>query len=70
MVLVLHEAPGQRLIPVDNYSWNPLGISRAADRAATPEVLREARESWNVGVVVDDKDRFYQTYAGEAPGVL
>jgi len=70
LVMVQHKAPGQRLVTVDNYSWNPLGIAAEAHRVATRAVLRDACEKWNVEVVVQDKDRFYETYRGEPPGLF
>jgi predicted O-methyltransferase YrrM len=70
LVMVQHKAASQRLITVDNYSWNPLGIAPEAHRIATRTVLREACERWNVDLVAQDKDRFYETYSGETPSLF
>jgi hypothetical protein len=55
---------------VDNYSWNPLGISPDAHFAATNNRLSEARKSYAVEVLRIDKDRFYREYAGPPPAVF
>ena len=70
MVITLFKARTQRLITVDNYSWNPLGMSSTAHFAATSARLAEAVRSQNVDQVQMDKDLFYKTYAGPPPAVF
>lgn len=69
-VITLFKAPGQRLLTVDDYSWNPLGLSPEAHFAATRNRLSEAVEKHSVEIVRMDKDAFYRTYAGPPPAVF
>lgn len=69
-VITLFKTPAQELITVDNYSWNPLGISAAAHYATTSNRLKEAVAKHCVKIVNMDKDEFYRTYKGPAPSVF
>lgn len=62
MVMTLAKAPHQPLITVDNYSWNPLGMTSAAHRIATSSILKEAETKWNVRVVAADKEEFFRSF--------
>jgi len=67
MVMALAKDAGQPLITVDNYSWNPLGMSSAAHRRATGAMLEEARGTLNVQVLAEDKDTFYERFDRSRP---
>lgn len=69
-VITLFKAPSQPLITVDNYSWNPLGISADAHYAATSNRLAEAVSKHAVQIVRMNKDEFYRTYSGPPPAVF
>ena len=60
----------QELITVDNYSWNPLGISPDAHYTITQNRLSEAIDRHNVRVLRMDKDEFYRTYQGPPPAMF
>jgi predicted O-methyltransferase YrrM len=70
LVMVLAKPRDQKLITVDNYSWNPLGMTPEAHYAATRERLREAIEHHNVSQVHSDCKSFYATYEGPAPALF
>lgn len=69
-VLTLAKHPSQELITVDNYSWNPLGISAAAHFATTSNRLKEATANYAVKIVNMSKDEFYKNYAGPPPALF
>jgi predicted O-methyltransferase YrrM len=59
LVIALAKQARQPLITVDNYSWNPLGMTSEAHRLATAAMLKEAQATENVHVLASDKDAFY-----------
>ena len=69
-VITLFKTQAQELITVDNYSWNPLGISPQAHFASTSNRLKEAVAKHTVKIVKMDKDEFYGSYRGPAPSVF
>jgi len=69
-VIAANKAPGQRLITVDNYSWNPLGLSSAAHKLATRLALAEAIEEHDTTVLAMGAAEFYRGYAGAAPALF
>jgi len=70
IVMTLAKAEGQRLITVDNYSWNPLGLRPDAHHRLTRNRLTEARAKHNVEQLRMDKDEFFRTYSGPAPALF
>lgn len=70
IVLTLFKHPGQQLITVDNYCWNPLGLSPDAQHDLTKNRLKEAVADFSVQVLRMDKDAFYRGYQGPAPAVF
>lgn len=69
-VITLFKNPAQRLITVDNFSWNPLGLSPEAHFATTSNRLKEAVAEHSVQIVKMDKDTFYRSYDGPPPAVF
>ena len=69
-VITLFKHAQQRLITVDNFSWNPLGLSPEAHFAATSNRLKEAVAQHAVQIVRMDKDAFYRGYDGPPPAVF
>ncbi len=70
LVITLFKAPAQRLITVDNYSWNPLGLTPEAHYQVTRNRLTEAVAQHGVEQLRMGKDEFYRTYSGRAPSVF
>jgi hypothetical protein len=70
LVLASWKPPSQRLLTVDNYSWNPLGISPAAHRLATRARLSYAIRHQAVEIVDCDATSFYASYEGPAPALF
>src|SRR5579872_2736926 len=69
-IIVLNKLRGQKLYTVDNYSWNPLGISPDAHHLATQRALADAVAHHNVVQVKADKNSFYENYSGEPPALV
>jgi predicted O-methyltransferase YrrM len=70
LVLARAKHPRQRLITVDNYCWNPLGLSPDAHVSATHSVLRDAVAAQQVELVTADKAAFYRSYDGPPPALF
>ena len=70
LVLTMFKQQSQPLISVDNFSWNPLGISREAHLAATQTVLADAQRFHNVTLRAEDKESFYSNFKGPRPGLF
>jgi len=70
IIITIFKQQSQELITVDNYSWNPLGISPEAHYRITRNRLSEAIDRHNVRVARMDKDEFYRTYQGPPPALF
>ena len=70
LVMTMFKNPSQRLITVDNYSWNPLGLRPEAHFQLTRNRLQEAIAEHGVEQLRMGKDEFYKTYSGPAPAVF
>jgi hypothetical protein len=70
MILAVFKSRTQHLITIDDYSWNPLGISANAHYLATQNRLSEAIAHHNVAALRIGKDAFYATYSGPRPGLF
>jgi len=70
IVMALAKDPGQQLITVDNFSWNPLGLSADAHYAIVRYRLAELTRTQNVQVLKTDKDEFYRGYVGPPPALF
>lgn len=69
-VMTLSKVPSQRLLTVDNYSWNPLGLTPEAHFQTTSNRLKEAVARFGVEIVRQDKNEFYRTYKGPPPALF
>jgi hypothetical protein len=69
-VMTFSKSPNQRLLTVDNYSWNPLGLTPEAHFQTTSNRLKEATSGFGVEIIRMDKDEFYRTYSGPPPALF
>ena len=69
-IMAISKEKSQKLITVDKYVWNSLRISPTAHKLGTYAALQDAIKNHNVQVVDQDKDTFYENYAGPAPGLF
>ena len=70
LVIAMSKAPSQQLLTVDNYSWNPFGLSGEAHHLATGQVLHDAVRRHSVVQLRADKTSFYSDYDGLPPGLF
>jgi len=69
-VMVLHKSPDRELVTVDNFTWNPLGLSPDAHYRCTAKVLDDAINHHRVRIVRQDKSLFYESYSGLPPALV
>jgi predicted O-methyltransferase YrrM len=69
-ILAANKTTGQRLITIDNYTWNPLGLSRANHRIATRLALAELVSDHDATVMAMSAAEFYRSYAGPPPALF
>ena len=69
LVMCLAKPPQQKLLAVDNFSWNSLGISSAVHVAATRHRLAECVQDYSVEIVAKPACEFYASYTGPAPAL-
>ena len=55
------------LISVDNYSWNPLLLSRSAHRRQTTRKWAQLQGDYHVELRDMDREAFYASYEGPPP---
>ena len=70
LVMTMFKAQTQRLVTVDNYSWNPLGLRPEAHYRLTRNRLQEAIAVHGVEQTRMGKDEFYATYSGTPPALF
>jgi hypothetical protein len=69
-ILALFKPDARPIIAVDNFCWNPLGISPEEHLQATQAALADAVARHNVHLVNMGKDEFYASYRGSAPALV
>jgi hypothetical protein len=68
--MALHKRAGQKIITVDNYSWNPWRLAPDKHFALTQQVLFYLVQSGHVEQVRQDKNEFFRMYSGPAPALV
>jgi len=58
------------ILTVDNFCWNTFGLVPDLHYSITRRLLANATSHLNVELVREDKDRFYEQYAGPAPSLV
>lgn len=69
-IMAFSKSDDRDLITVDNYSWNPLGLSPKMHLRITRSVLAEAIGKFRTQQIIMDKDDFYGSYAGVSPALV
>ena len=70
LVITANKTPEKKLITVDNYSWNPLGLSPGMHYQITNNILSEAVKKFSLQIFKINKNDFYSTYKGESPSLV
>lgn len=68
--IVLAKEQERALICVDAYCWNPLRLPPELHFQITEKLLREAQEKYNLCLIREDKNEFYNNYNGERPALV
>lgn len=62
--------PGQALISVDNYSWNPFLLPPSHHREFTQRVLHFCRSKVDIHLLDGDSENFFSGYSGPPPALV
>jgi len=68
--LAEYKAPDKKLITVDNFSWNPIGMSSDAQRDFCSRSLYYLIHCCNTELYDGSGQSFYTTYSGERPAMV
>jgi hypothetical protein len=60
----------RKIVTVDNYGWNPWGLTSDEHRGITHQMLYYLIHTGQVEQVVMDKNLFFKAYKGEAPSLV
>lgn len=69
-LIVAAAAPGQAVITLDNFSWNPFGLPPALHERFARGVLRTELTAGRVALAVADSAAFRRDYQGEVPALV
>jgi Methyltransferase domain len=61
-VIIDNKKTEQKLITVDRFSWNPIGLSNEQHKQITHKILEDAINNANVDLKHMDKSEFYRSY--------
>jgi len=62
--------PDKKILAVDNFAWNPLGLSPIEHQELTRGVLGFLLDRGDVEIVVSGKDEFFQSYKETPPSMV
>ena len=62
--------PGQKLITIDNFSWNPFALSTADHREFTRRSLHYCLSHADVTLFEGTGEQFFKDYAGPPPALI
>ena len=65
-----YKKPGQELITVDNFSWNPIGLTTEAHRDFCFRSLHYLSKCANTTIYDGTGTNFYSSYNGETPAMI
>lgn len=69
-LIAAHKNPGQKLISIDNYCWNPFGLDPEEHREFTQRVLYEHLNSGEVELYDGTSEEFFRAYRGPPPALV
>lgn len=68
--IALWRSPRKKIITVDNYCWNPWGLTPDMHHAMTLRFLHYLEATGQVEVKRMDKGEFFDSYRGDAPALV
>jgi predicted O-methyltransferase YrrM len=69
-VMALFKSPERELITVDNFAWNPCGLSEEAHHRAAASALAECCRDFGVRMIREDKAVFFAQWGGPPPALV
>lgn len=69
-IILLNKAPGQKVIAVDLFSWNPAGLTPDQHYTIASSALRAFSDDSDLDIIRADKNDFYKTYSGPPPALV
>ena len=69
-LIAVHKPREKELIAVDDFSWNPFGISRDDHKEFTERVLLYCTEYCHTRIFDGTNRQFHETYRGETPAMI
>lgn len=69
-IIILSKNSGKKLYTVDNFRWNPVGLSKDEHMNLTKLNLKESMDTENVQLCIQDKDEFYKNYNDKIPSLI
>jgi len=70
LLLVHHKMPKQKVITVDNFSWNPFGLTPALHRDFTKRILRSTILTGSLELADMTSKKFRNDYQGGIPSMV
>lgn len=70
LLLAQHKMASQKVITLDNFSWNPFGLTPALHRDFTKRILRSAIQTGAVELEEKDSKSFRAEYQGAIPCLI
>ena len=68
--MALSKKNGQQIIAVDNFCWNPSGLTPDVHHALAKQVLHYLTETGDVELIRMCKNEFFATYDGPPPSMV
>ncbi|MGD1876745.1 MAG: class I SAM-dependent methyltransferase [Kiloniellaceae bacterium] len=69
-ILCENARPGQQVITVDRFSWNPLGLTPEEHHRLTASALAEVTASGALTLLKQDKEAFFAAWDGGPPAMV
>ncbi len=69
-LIATHKVPGQKVISIDNYCWNPFGLEPGEHRDFTRRVLYHYLRSGEVELYDGSSAEFFRSYQGPPPALV
>jgi hypothetical protein len=70
LLLAQHKLATQKVITLDNFSWNPFGLTATLHRGFTKRILRSAIQTGAVQLEEKDSKSFRAEYQGPIPCMI
>jgi len=70
LLLAQHKLASQQVITLDNFSWNPFGLTPSLHRDFTKRILRSAIQTGAVQLVEKESKSFRTEYQGRIPCMI